>query len=229
MHICPEIFQPAPESCSRESYPLHDAGRAVHPSAREGWQKEVTSGAVPQPHCQPGSEHPEAAPSKAELRGLLWMNAPSGFFGNGMDRGWAHPQAPAPCSPYHNISQGSSEKSGPGPWWGALSMEGFRIWISTKVPTPTCGPWPWNLSKIPLGKAPWPGGRSSSLHRPRSVPVLDKSNLAQIYFQRQSLQKSMFAFLLAVTQPHEALLAQNCKCSGLNYHCSFDWHAEWKL
>lgn len=82
---------------------------------------------------------------------------------------------------------------------------------------------------MPLGRAPWPGGRSCSLYRPWSVPVLDKSNLAQIYVQRCSLQKSLFTFLLAVTQPHDALVAQNCKCSVLNYCCSFDWHAEWKL
>lgn len=39
----------------------------------------------------------------------------------------------------------------------------------------------------------------------------------------------MFTFLLAVTQPHDALDAQNCKCSVLNYRFSFDWRAEWKL
>lgn len=61
-----------------------------------------------------------------------------------------------------------------------------------------------------------------SLHRPQSVPVLNKSNLAQIYFQRCSLQKSLFAFLLAVTQPHDVLVAQNCKCSVLNYCYSFN-------
>lgn len=50
---------------------------------------EVISGVVPQPHCQPDSEHSDAAPSKAVPRALLWMVylVLSGFFGNGMDRG----------------------------------------------------------------------------------------------------------------------------------------------
>lgn len=34
---------------------------------------EVIRGVMPQPHCQPGSEHSDAAPSKAVPRALLWM------------------------------------------------------------------------------------------------------------------------------------------------------------
>lgn len=74
-----------------------------------------------------------------------------------------------------------------------------------------------SLSKLPYGDAPWSGGRSSPLPRPWHVPVFDKSYLIQIYYKALSLQKSVFTFLLAVTQQHNTTTAQNCKCSVLNY------------
>lgn len=109
------------------------------------------------------------------------------------------------------------------------NWEGSGVWFPPESQHLRVSLGPDSLSKMPLGDAPWSGGRSSTLRRPWSMPVLDKSNLVQIHCKTPSLQKSMFTFLLAVTQQHDTTTAQNCKCDVLNYCCSFDWHAEWKL
>lgn len=103
------LFQPAPESCCKEPHPLHDAGKAVHPSAREEWQGEISRGAPAQLWALRSSSLQGCAEGFA-------VNGPCGFFGNEMDR---TPQDSAPqasCSPSHHTSQVSRERSGLGPW-----------------------------------------------------------------------------------------------------------------